>query len=198
LAGLARKYTLKIVAEAIGFCDGTVPPDPIIAARRILDTDPSAFEQYMPQLTAQVGAVLEMENEGQGFYDKTFSAVSSLLYTLWRLQGEDFDAAYLEPMFRGLPPRCDAMNVFSVLTYLFGQNAAFFVPFAGPLIRGLGETLALKKKEFDELQLTPQVFQAMVAMFLQIVRSVPDGMEIVRSTVSDEFALVRLGSRVPF
>jgi hypothetical protein len=194
---LHKKFIIKQFLAALPICEGAVLAEPILAVRAVLEREPALLQRHVPELMQCLDAVLAREYNGEPHFWTTVTDAVSLLCTILRLQGDEFDAAFWLPrMLAALPVRGDEMeadNIYATVAAV-GETAATVDALAQELIRVYAQTLAMKDSALAALHLRPETYTAIVAQ-LALLAAHPLFPEVVAAALPDEAARARFLQR---
>lgn len=194
---LALKFSLNIIHDCLPLCDGTYRPCPLDATRRIISTNITVLNDIIPQIIEKTNSILALENQGQPFYKETLSSAVSLLFALFKIQGQEFPLNnYFPAMLSSLPSRYYANYIYGTLVILYLQAGEIFNPFANELIRVLAQTLCLKDNQLKKYNFSQEVYQNVLKMFMILIQTVPNAQELVQQVVPNPSSQEILQSRL--
>lgn len=194
---LGLKAIHRIIFGALDLCDGNMIPAPLEAMRRILDTDFHFVADQIAIIYTVIDQILQKEDQGQPYIKETRSAASSILWSLWRIEGENFDVnKYLPNMISTLPPKYDAGNILSSLISFFQQFSELFSSFIPQILVGVAQILSQKDIELEKLEIPDDVFHNTIIFFSQIHLAEGAQEILSNSFQGSQKALIRALSRI--
>lgn len=199
IEGLSLKFLLKNILNSIQFCDGTNKPSPLIALRIIIDKS-EILSSRINDIISTVNDIFSIENEGQPYYEQTFSSAVSLMFSVFRIfttKGESFDyTKYMTKMLSSLPTKYESMNIYSSILILYNQNPSFFQDSIFYLIIGLSKTLSLSDDKLKNYELTDEVYIGIINLLNSLLKSIPKSVELLQQEIKDEDELSRILRRI--
>lgn len=199
IEGLSLKFLLKNVLNSIQFCDGTNKPSPLVALRIIIDKS-EILSSRINDILNTVNGIFSIENEGQPYYEQTFSSASSLMLSLFKIftsKNEQFDyTKYINKILSVLPTKYESMNIYSSILMLYNQYPELFSESIVYLIIGISKTLALSEDKLNSFGLTDDVYIGIIKLLSSFLKNVSNCMEIIHQEIKDDDEIVRIVTRL--
>jgi hypothetical protein len=182
LIGNITKAFRKFIAvfdseEGNPFC---VAPTPLAALRALLDREPAVVQPLLPTVLSFLQGVLNAVHQGETHYWSTVTYSLAFLASLMKVNPDDFAYEQWIPLiaaklFLRSEENC-AESIYKTILRVIANQGTFGAEVA--LLGSFAQTLGLKERKFEKLNLSSETIQRMIQLVGQLIGLVGDNVSL--------------------